>query len=122
MIIFKNILYKVAIEAVKGSTEMPVNKIEFDSRKIQENDAFVAIRGSLSNGHDFIETAINQGAIAVVCDTFPDVIVTGITYVKVKDIVFLNFSRIKFDFIHKHFGRTLYGFNGYFFRGTEFNS
>ena len=85
MIIFKNILYKVAIEAVKGSTEMPVNKIEFDSRKIQENDAFVAIRGSLSNGHDFIETAINQGAIAVVCDDFPEVIVTGITYIKVKD-------------------------------------
>ena len=85
MIIFKDILYKVAIEAVKGSTEMLVDKIEFDSRKIQENDVFVAIRGSLSNGHDFIETAINQGAIAVVCDTFPDVIVTGITYVKVKD-------------------------------------
>ena len=85
MIIFKDILYKVAIEAVKGSTEMLVDKIEFDSRKIQENDVFVAIRGSLSNGHDFIETAINQGAIAVVCETFPDVIVTGITYVKVKD-------------------------------------
>ena len=85
MSILKNILYKVAIEAVKGSTEFNVNKIEFDSRKIQENDVFVAIRGSLSNGHDFIETAINLGAIAVVCDTFPEVIVTGITYVKVKD-------------------------------------
>ena len=85
MIIFKNILYKVAIEAVKGSTEIPVNKIEFDSRKIQENDVFVAIRGSVSNGHDFIEKAINLGAIAVVCDSFPEVVVTGITYVKVKD-------------------------------------
>jgi UDP-N-acetylmuramoyl-L-alanyl-D-glutamate--2,6-diaminopimelate ligase len=85
VIILKDILYKVAIEAVKGSTEMPVNKIEFDSRKIQDNDVFVAIRGSVSNGHDFIETAINLGAIAVVCDTLPDVIVTGITYIKVKD-------------------------------------
>ncbi len=85
MIILKNILYKVAIEAVKGSTEIPVNKIEFDSRKIQENDVFVAIRGSVSNGHDFIEKAINLGAIAVVCDFFPEVIVTGITYVQVKD-------------------------------------
>ncbi len=85
MSILKNILYKVAIEAVKGSTEFNVNKIEFDSRKIQENDVFVAIRGSLSNGHDFIETAINLGAIAIVCDTFPEVIVTGITYIKVKD-------------------------------------
>ncbi|MES2747094.1 MAG: UDP-N-acetylmuramoyl-L-alanyl-D-glutamate--2,6-diaminopimelate ligase [Bacteroidota bacterium] len=85
MSILKDILYKVAIEAVKGSTEMPVNKIEFDSRKIQDNDVFVAIRGTVSNGHDFIETAINLGAIAVVCDTFPEVIVTGITYIKVKD-------------------------------------
>ncbi len=85
MMILKDILYKVAIEAVKGSTEMDVNKIEFDSRNIQENDVFVAIRGTVSNGHDFIEKAINLGAVAVVCDTFPDVIVTGITYVQVKD-------------------------------------
>ena len=85
MIILKDILYKVAIEAVKGSTEMPVSKIEFDSRKIQENDVFVAVRGTISNGHDFIETAINLGAVAVVCDTLPQVIVTGITYIQVKD-------------------------------------
>lgn len=85
MIILKNILYKVAIEAVKGSTEIPVNKMEFDSRKIQENDVFIAINGSVSNGHDFIEKAINLGAIAVVCNDFPEVIITGITYIKVKD-------------------------------------
>ncbi len=85
MIILKDILYKVAIEVVKGSTEMAVNKIEFDSRKIQENDVFVAIRGTVSNGHDFIEKAINLGATVIVCDTLPEIIVTGITYVQVKD-------------------------------------
>ena len=85
MIVLKDILYKVAIEAVKGSTEMTVNKIEFDSRNIQENDVFVAIRGTISNGHEFIEKAINLGAVAIVCDTFPEVIVTGITYIQVKD-------------------------------------
>ena len=74
MIILKDILYKVAIEVVKGSTEMTVNKIEFDSRKIQEND-----------GHDFIEKAINLGATVIVCDTLPEIIVTGITYIQVKD-------------------------------------
>ncbi|WP_309612706.1 UDP-N-acetylmuramoyl-L-alanyl-D-glutamate--2,6-diaminopimelate ligase [Flavobacterium sp.] len=85
MIILKDILYKVAIEAVKGSTEMCINKIEFDSRKVVENDVFIAIRGTVSNGHDFIETAINLGAIVIVCDSFPEVIVTGITYIQVKD-------------------------------------
>jgi UDP-N-acetylmuramoyl-L-alanyl-D-glutamate--2,6-diaminopimelate ligase len=84
-IILKDILYKVAIEAVKGSTEIDVNKIEFDSRKVQVNDVFVAIRGTISNGHDFIEKAINLGAVVIICDTFPELIVTGITYIQVKD-------------------------------------
>lgn len=85
MIVLKEIVYKVAIEAVKGSTEIAVNKIEFDSRKIEANDVFVAIRGTVSNGHDFIEKAISLGAIAIVCDTLPEVTVTGITYIQVKD-------------------------------------
>ncbi|RZJ67189.1 MAG: UDP-N-acetylmuramoyl-L-alanyl-D-glutamate--2,6-diaminopimelate ligase [Flavobacterium sp.] len=81
----KDLLYKVSIEAVKGSTEIAVRNIDFDSRNIGEDDVFVAIRGSVSNGHDFIEKAINQGATAIVCDSFPDVIVNGITYIQVKD-------------------------------------
>jgi len=81
----KDLLYKVSIEAVKGSTDIAVRNIDFDSRKIGEDDVFVAIRGSVSNGHDFIETAINKGATAIVCDVFPDVIVTGITYIQVRD-------------------------------------
>jgi UDP-N-acetylmuramoyl-L-alanyl-D-glutamate--2,6-diaminopimelate ligase len=81
----KDILYKVSIEAVKGSTEASVNKIEFDSRKIELNNVFVAIRGSVSNGHDFIDKALNQGASVIVCDTFPDRIVNGVTYIQVKD-------------------------------------
>ena len=64
---------------------MLIHKIEFDSRKVEENDVFVAIRGTVSNGHDFIEKAINLGATAIVCDTLPEVIVTGVTYIQVKD-------------------------------------
>jgi len=81
----KEILWKVAIEAVNGSTDVAIEKMEFDSRKISENDVFIAICGTISDGHDFIETAINNGAIAIICDTFPEIIVTGITYIKVKD-------------------------------------
>ncbi len=85
MINLKEILWKVAIEAVNGSTDVAIEKMEFDSRKISENDVFIAIRGTISDGHDFIETAINNGAIAIICDTFPEIIVTGITYIKVND-------------------------------------
>lgn len=85
MIILKDILYKVAIEAVHGSTEIAINKIEFDSRKVEKDDVFVAIRGSVSDGHDYIQKAIELGAIAIVCDTFPEVFEKGITYIQLKD-------------------------------------
>ncbi len=81
----KDLLYKVAIEAVKGTTAVSVAKIEFDSRKIDENDVFVAIRGTLSNGHDYIEKAISLGAKAVVCETFPETFRESVTYILVKD-------------------------------------
>jgi UDP-N-acetylmuramoyl-L-alanyl-D-glutamate--2,6-diaminopimelate ligase len=85
VIILKEIIYKVAIEAVTGSTDIAINKMDFDSRKIGANDVFVAIRGTISNGHDFIETAIWNGAIAIICDTLPETITKGITYIQVKD-------------------------------------
>ena len=85
MKILKDILYKVAIESVTGSTEIAIYKIDFDSRKIEENDVFIAIRGTLSDGHDYIEKAIQLGATAVICDTLPKNVQKGITYIKVKD-------------------------------------
>lgn len=85
MIILKDILYKVAIEAVKGTTDIGINAIHFDSRKIVDNDVFIAIRGSVSDGHDYIEKAISLGAVVVVCDIFPESISEGITYIQVKD-------------------------------------
>ncbi|WP_310380745.1 UDP-N-acetylmuramoyl-L-alanyl-D-glutamate--2,6-diaminopimelate ligase [Flavobacterium sp.] len=85
MIILKEIIYKVAIEAVKGSTDIAINKLDFDSRNIVANDVFVAIRGSVSNGHDYIEKAINLGAVAIICDSIPENTIPGITYIQVKD-------------------------------------
>ncbi len=85
MIILKEIIYKVAIEAVKGSTDIAINKMDFDSRNIVANDVFVAIRGTISDGHDYIEKAIDLGAVAIVCNTFPEILAKGITYIQVKD-------------------------------------
>ncbi len=85
MKVLKDILYKVSIEAVKGATDIAINKIEFDSRKIELNDVFVAIKGSLSDGHDFIEKALSQGATVIICEDFPKVIVNGVTYIKVNN-------------------------------------
>jgi len=85
VIILKEIIYKVAIEAVKGSTDISVHKIDFDSRNIVANDVFVAIRGTISDGHEYIGKAISLGAVAIICETFPEVLLNGITYIQVKD-------------------------------------
>ena len=85
MIVLKDILYKVTLNKVVGDTSVALQNLEFDSRKVKLNDVFVAIKGTLSNGHLFIEKAINQGAIAVVCEIIPDLIVNGVTYIQVDD-------------------------------------
>ena len=85
MISLRDILYKVNLNTVVGNTSVSINKIEFDSRKASKNDVFVAISGTISDGHDFIDKAIEQGAIAIVCETLPKNIVKGITYVEVEN-------------------------------------
>lgn len=83
--ILKDILYKVALEAVHGSTTIEVNAVHFDSRKVAANDVFVAIKGTISDGHEFIDKAIALGATAVVCETLPKEMLSQITYIQVKD-------------------------------------
>jgi UDP-N-acetylmuramoyl-L-alanyl-D-glutamate--2,6-diaminopimelate ligase len=83
--LLKDLLYKVSLEAVTGSTDVTINKIEFDSRKIEFNDVFVALKGVNSDGHNYIDHTINQGAIAVICEVKPLHIVNGVTYIVVKD-------------------------------------
>lgn len=85
MIELKDILYKVAINAVVGNTMIRINKIEFDSRKVEQDDVFVAVRGSVSDGHDFIGKAVDLGAVTVICEEIPDIVVNGVTYIEVED-------------------------------------
>ena len=80
-----DLLLNIKIESIKGSTDIAINKLEFDSRKLDGNDVFIAIRGTVANGHDFIEKAISLGAVAIVCDTVPTEINHKITYIQVQD-------------------------------------
>ncbi len=82
--ILRDILYRTSIEAVKGATDIDVNKIEFDSRLIKPGDVFIAIKGTVSDGHDFIDKALSLGAAAIVCETLPEKVEEGITYIEVK--------------------------------------
>src|SRR5690606_29927948 len=81
VIILKDILYKVKIDAVYGKTDTHINAIHFDSRKVSLDDAFVAIPGTAVDGHDFISKAIENGAIAIICENLPEELINGVTYI-----------------------------------------
>ncbi|MBD1261849.1 UDP-N-acetylmuramoyl-L-alanyl-D-glutamate--2,6-diaminopimelate ligase [Maribacter polysiphoniae] len=83
MNLLKDILFGVSLSAVSGSTNTMVNAITFDSRKVGLDDVFVAIKGTLTDGHKYIEKAIDSGAVCIVCETMPEQIVDGVTYVEV---------------------------------------
>ena len=83
MIALKDILYKATLNAVVGSTSINVHAVNFDSRKIEMNHLFVAIRGLVADGHDYIDTAIKKGATSVVCEMMPEKLVDGVTYIEV---------------------------------------
>lgn len=68
----RDILYGVAIQEINGSTDAEVGKLVFDSREVMAGDVFVAIRGTQSDGHDYISSAEKSGAKAIVCEELPD--------------------------------------------------
>ena len=65
MKLLKDLLYGVRIQEIIGNTQIAIESICYDSRKSSKNALFVAISGTQVDGHDFIETAIDLGAIAV---------------------------------------------------------
>ena len=83
MKLLKDILYGVSLSAVSGDTNVMVNNVHFDSRKVEMDDVFVAIRGTLTDGHKFIQKAVDLGARAIVCEELPELMVNGVTYLQV---------------------------------------
>lgn len=81
----KDILYKVSITSTSGDMNLDVKGVCFDSRAVRNGFLFVAIKGTQSDGHQFIRQAITSGAIAVVCQELPDELSSNVTFVTVKD-------------------------------------
>ena len=80
-----DILYKAGIISVKGNTQIEIKDLQLDSRKLSPGSCFIAVKGSIADGHDFIEAAVNHGAVAVVCETMPDVCHDEVTYIQVQN-------------------------------------
>ncbi len=80
----KDILYGVRITAVSGTTSCDIASVRFDSREVQKDDAFVAIKGTLTDGHKYIDQVVAAGARAIVCEQLPADMIDDVTYVQVE--------------------------------------
>ena len=76
------ILYKVKIKAVHGSTDVKISSLQTDSRHVVSGSCFIAVKGSITDGHSFIDAAIDKGATVIVAEHLPTNIKEGITYIE----------------------------------------
>ena len=83
--ILKDLLYKVSIRAVQGDNNVQVKDVQIDSRKVSAGSCFIAIAGTAADGHRFIETAIANGATAIICQVMPAVTNAEVTWIQVQN-------------------------------------
>ncbi len=81
----KDILYKAPLLSTSGDTYIEILDITDDSRKVAEGCVFIAVKGLQSDGHQFIEQAIQKGAKSIVCEILPGKLINEITYIQVAD-------------------------------------
>ena len=70
---------------IKGRTDKEIVGIDIDSRQVKQRHLFMAMRGTQTDGHKYISTAIAQGATAILCETLPEAVEEGVTYIVVSD-------------------------------------
>ena len=85
MAVLKDILYRVNIISVSGSTDISVFNIQTDSRNVSKDSLFIAIKGVTTDAHIFIPSVVEKGVAAIVCEELPPEFREGITYVQVQD-------------------------------------
>ncbi|MBL7723147.1 MAG: UDP-N-acetylmuramoyl-L-alanyl-D-glutamate--2,6-diaminopimelate ligase [Chitinophagaceae bacterium] len=83
--LLQDVLYKVAIRSVAGSTSAEVKDVQIDSRKVKKGAAFIAVKGAAADGHQFIEKAIENGAVAIVCEEIPEIVNEAVVYVQAEN-------------------------------------
>jgi UDP-N-acetylmuramoyl-L-alanyl-D-glutamate--2,6-diaminopimelate ligase len=81
----KDIVNHVRITERSGPDDIAIHQLEFDSRKVTPGSLFFAIRGSNTDGHQYIDQAIQKGAVAVLCEDLPAELNSSVTYIKVGD-------------------------------------
>ncbi|WP_300793744.1 UDP-N-acetylmuramoyl-L-alanyl-D-glutamate--2,6-diaminopimelate ligase [uncultured Bacteroides sp.] len=83
--ILKDLLKLAGKYEIVGNEGTNVNGIEIDSRNIKEGNAFIAIKGTQADGHNYIGKAIELGAKTIICEKLPETTVEDVTYVTISD-------------------------------------
>ncbi len=82
---FENILNGVRCKKVIGEVDVEVQQLQFDSRKLEAGDVFIAQKGTQTDGHDYIPMAVARKVKAIVCEDLPADIASGVVYVQVEN-------------------------------------
>ncbi|MFN1218406.1 UDP-N-acetylmuramoyl-L-alanyl-D-glutamate--2,6-diaminopimelate ligase [Chryseobacterium kwangjuense] len=83
--IITELLKRIPILEIHGDDTREISELVFDSRKITENSLYVAVRGTVADGHSYIASSVEKGAKAVVCEELPETLNDDVTYIRVKD-------------------------------------
>jgi len=80
-----DILTGLPFTELQGASDVEISAVVFDSRKVVPGCLFVAVRGTQVDGHDYIKKAIEQGAVAVICEELPGHTAGEVDFLMVKD-------------------------------------
>lgn len=75
----------LSVIEILGSLELEIGRVDFDSRKVNADSIYIAQRGHVVDGHQFIEECIEKGARAIVCEELPNVVSEHVTFIVVRD-------------------------------------
>ena len=81
----QDVLYGITITNLVGQTNREVGVLTFDSRQLRTDAVFFAIRGTLSDGHTYINSVTAAGVTVIVCEDMPAEIAAGVTYIQVEN-------------------------------------
>ena len=85
----KDILVNCNLDEIIGKKDLDIADVSFDSRKVIEGTLFFAVKGTQSDGHDYIDMAVEKGAKAIVCERLPNILNENVTYIRVANSAYV---------------------------------
>ena len=85
----KEIIVNCNLLELIGDKNIDITKVSFDSRTVEPGTMFFAVKGTQTDGHAYIDTALEKGASAIVCEKLPKTLKEGVTYIRVDDSAYV---------------------------------